>query len=126
MKNLYRIAACLVLVSLCTGCVLKYPNPDITVSSTGLEDITPVAVGSFDIYTADFRIENPTNTSFKNVEVRINLVPLLSYCHAQSKTVGIPVFYPAEKRTVPFSVAEFSDLGCQYTYTYTVVSENAP
>jgi len=124
MKSVWLIVSLLLIMSLCAGCTSKYHNPDITVSSADIDGITPATVGSFDVYTASFRVENPTNMSFKNVEVRINIVPLLSYCHPLSKTIEIPVLFPAERITIPFSIAEFNDLDCQYSYTFSAVSEN--
>ncbi len=106
-----------------TGCVSKSHNPDITIQSPDIDAITPSNVGSFDVYTAEFQIKNPTNKTFKNVEVRINLIPAVAYCHSLSKTLEIPVFYPLGKRTERVSIVEFSNLDCQYYYTYDVLSE---
>jgi hypothetical protein len=106
-----------------TGCVSRSPNPDITVTSPDIDDMTPVNAGSFDIYTAEFQIKNPTNQTFSNVEVKINLIPALSYCHSLSKSMDYPVLNPQEKKTEPISIAEFSDLGCRYSFLYDVASE---
>ncbi len=124
MKNVFIILAVLVILLACAGCVSKTQNTVIRVTDLEVGDITPVPDGSFDVYTADFRIENPTNATFQNVEVTVNLLPLSLYCHPQSTTVDIPVLNPVEKRIERWSFSEFSDLDCQYNSNYTVTTEN--
>jgi len=113
----------LAIMSVFTGCVSQAPNRDITVSSTDLESITPVNIGSVDVYTTDFRIKNPTNLTFAHVGVTITLIPVMSYCHTQTTLIDIPVLAAQEKRVERVSVSEFSDLACEYTFTYDVISD---
>ena len=123
MKKVLLVLLLLFFLSFGTACVSKSHNPDITIQSPDIDEITPYNVGSFDVYTAEFQMKNPTNMTFKNVEVQINLFPAMAYCHSLTKTIEIPVFYPLEKRTDRVSVVEFSNLDCQYYYTYDVISE---
>lgn len=123
MKNVLMILAVFVILLVCAGCVSKTQNTVIRVTDLEVGDITPVPDGSFDVYTADFRIDNPTNMTFQNVEVTANLLPLSLYCHPQSTTINIPVLNPVEKRIERWSFSEFSNLDCQYTLRYTVTTE---
>jgi hypothetical protein len=123
MKPVYLILLILLVVSLSTGCTSRSPTSSIRISETNIEDITPVQVGQFDTYTATFRLENPTNQSFRNVQVRFRLVPTTMYCHAQTLDVTIPAVNPLERKTEQFAFSEFAELNCQYTYTYEVTSE---
>jgi hypothetical protein len=123
MKPVHLILLVLFVMSLGAGCTSRSPTTSIRVSETNIEDITPVRVGQFDTYTATFRIENPTNMSFRNVEVRFNMVPTTMYCHTQTQDVMIPVVNPLERKTEQFAFSEFADLDCQYTYTYEVTSD---
>jgi hypothetical protein len=113
----------LAILSCSTGCVSKNYNPGITVTSPDITDMAVTNVGNFDLYAAEFQIENPTNRTLKNVQVQINLVPALAYCHPLTKTIEIPVFNPLEKKSEEVSIAEFSELGCQYSYTWSAVAE---
>ena len=115
-----RIASLVFLVLVCTGCVLRNANTDITVTGLDLGEIPKDPVGNFDVYTMNFRIANPTNTTFENVDVEISLMPTSVYCHGHIKTFSIPRLFPLMKKTVQVSIAEFSDLDCQYNYTYQV------
>jgi hypothetical protein len=115
----------LMLIASCGACcVTTAPNPSIRVTGTDIEDITPVRVGDFDTYTANFRVENPTNQTFSNVDVRFSLVPTTMYCHTQTQDVVIPSLSPLERKTKRFSFSEFADLNCQYTYTFDVMSDS--
>jgi hypothetical protein len=123
MKSVHLILLLLFVLLFSTGCTSRSPTTSIHVSGTDIEDITPVRIGQFDTYTATFRIENPTNQSFRNVEVRFNLVPTTMYCHTQTQDVKIPVLNPLERKTEQFAFSEFADLECEYTYMYEVTSE---
>jgi hypothetical protein len=117
------MAGVLVLILLLgAGCVSTNNNPDITISSPDIDTLTPTNVGSFDLYPMEFHIKNPSNMTFRNVEVHITVIPSMAYCHTQSETVKIPLLYPGEKTIRRISIAEFGNLGCQYSYTYDVVS----
>lgn len=107
-----------------TGCVSHNQNHEITVDSLDPGGFPQDTVGNFDIYTGNFRITNPTNITFDNVEVAISLAPTAAYCHGMTKTFSIPRFFPLEKRTVQISIAEFGYLDCQYNYTYQVFTQN--
>jgi len=121
-----KAALCLVILLIIgvsgAGCVSRSPNPDITVTSPDIDDMTPVNAGSFDIYTAEFQIKNPANQTFSDVEVRISLIPAMAYCHSLSKSVDYPVLNPQEKKTERISIAEFSGLGCQYSFQFDAAS----
>jgi hypothetical protein len=123
MKPVHLILLIFFIVSLSTGCTSRSPTTSIRISETNIEDITPVQVGQFDTYTATFRMENPTNQSFRNVQIRFNLVPTTMYCHTQTQDVNIPTVNPLARKTMQFAFSEFADLDCQYTYTYEVTSE---
>ncbi|MGA2918047.1 hypothetical protein [Methanoregula sp.] len=123
MRPTYLILLLVLIASFGAGCVSKAPNPSVRVTGTDIEDITPVQVGDFDVYTANFRIENPTNKTFNNVDVRFNLIPATIYCHTQTQDVMIPSVAPLERKTERFSFSEFADLNCEYTYTFEVTSD---
>lgn len=123
MKNISGILVILVILLVSAGCVSKTQNTSVRITGLDVGDLTPVTEGSFDVYTADFRVENPTNMTFQNVEVTINLLPLTLYCHPQSTIIDIPVLNPVEKRIERWSFSEFSDLDCQYNSSYSVTSE---
>jgi hypothetical protein len=108
---------------LVAGCVSRAPNTAITVTSDNLDDFTPVNTGSVDFYTADFRIENPTNQTFQNIEVQVTLNPVVAFCHIQSATFTIPSLAPREKKTEQIAFSEFSDLDCAYNFTSSVTSD---
>ena len=122
-----KAALCLVILLIIgvsgAGCVSRSPNPDITVTSPDIDDMAPVNAGSFDIYTAEFQIKNPTNQTFRDVEVKISLIPAMAYCHSLSKSMDYPVLNPQENKTERISIAEFSGLGCQYSFLFDVASE---
>jgi hypothetical protein len=120
MNGIWRVVSLVFLVLVCTACVTRTGNRDITVSSLDPGDIPKDAVGNFDIYTQSFLITNPTNSTFENVDIEITLMPTAAYCHGQTKTFSIPTLFPLMKKTVPISIAEFSGLDCQYNFTYQV------
>ncbi|MGA2161597.1 MAG: hypothetical protein ABSG28_05290 [Methanoregula sp.] len=106
------------------GCLSsRAPNTAITVASDDLDSFIPVNVGSVDFYTADFRLENPTNRTFENIEVHVTLMPVTAFCHSQSTTFDIPSMTPRQKMTETFSFSEFADLDCAYNFTSTVMSD---
>jgi hypothetical protein len=106
------------------GCLSsRAPNTAITVASDDLDSFIPVNVGSVDFYTADFRLENPTNRTFENIEVQVTLMPVTAFCHSQSTTFDIPSMTPRQKMTETFSFSEFADLDCAYNFTSTVMSD---
>ena len=117
------IVLVLCLCMLGTGCVSRAPNTAITITSDNLDDFTPINTGSVDFYTADFRIENPTNRTFENVEVQVTLNPVVAFCHIQSSTFEIPSLAPREKKTEQIAFSEFSDLECEYNFTSSVTSD---
>jgi len=120
MNGVWGVVSLVFLVLVCTACVSRSGVKDITVSSLDPGDIPKDTVGNFDIYTQSFQISNPTNSTFENVDVEITLMPTAAYCHGQTKTFSIPTIFPLMKKTVQVSIAEFSDLDCQYNYTYQV------
>ena len=120
MGDFGKLVILVFLVLVCTGCVSRTGNRDITVNALDFGDIPKESVGNFDIYTMSFQISNPTNSSFENVDVDITLMPSAAFCHGQTKTFTIPTVFPLMKKTVEVSIAEFSDLDCQYNYTYQV------
>jgi hypothetical protein len=123
MKPAYLIIILVLLVSFGAGCISRAPNTAVRVTGTDIEDITPIRVGDFDTYTANFQIENPTNRTFNNVEVRFHLVPTTMYCHTQTQDVTIPTIGPLEQKMERFSFSEFADLNCEYTYTFGITSD---
>jgi hypothetical protein len=113
----------LLIMLFCAGCVSYNQNHDITVSSLDPGGFPQDAVGNFDVYTGSFRIINPTNNTFDNVDVDITLAPTAAYCHGLTKKFSIPRLFPLEKRTLQISIAEFGNLDCQYNYTYQVFTQ---
>ncbi|MEN6395872.1 MAG: hypothetical protein ABFC78_05245, partial [Methanoregula sp.] len=83
----------------------------------------PVNAGAVDFYTVDFRIENPVNRTFENVEVEVTLNPVTAFCHVQSATFEIPSLAPKEKITGQMAFSEFADLDCAYNFTSSVISD---
>ena len=124
MRTASIVLGMMVILSVSSGCSSPYQNTGIRISSIDISDITPVNVGSFDTYTVNFRIENPTNVTFENVRAQITLIPSMTYCHPQTTTLVIPVFYPNEKKIEQLSFSEIGGLDCQYTYQYVVTSDN--
>lgn len=125
MRSLCVILAILFAVSLMAGCTSREPNTAIQITETNIEDVLPVQVGQFDTYTATFRIENPTNMTFKNVEIQFNMIPITTYCHPQTQDVSLPIVEPLEKKTKQFAFSEFAGLNCQYASSYTITSEKS-
>jgi hypothetical protein len=123
MKNSLWIIAIFFIMLFCTGCISQNRNDNITVSSLDPDGFPQDMVGNFDVYTGSFRITNPTNSTYENVEVEITLAPTSSYCHGLTKTFSIPKFFPHEKKTVQVSIAEFGSLDCNYNYTYQVFTK---
>ena len=113
----------LVVLASGAGCITRDDHTGITVTTPDLTDLNPVNIGSFDVYTAEFDIRNPSNITYTNVDAQITLVPSATYCHSLSKTIAIPVFYPSGKQTERVSISEFRGLNCQYTYTYEVTAD---
>ncbi|MFA5236748.1 MAG: hypothetical protein WC362_02705 [Methanoregula sp.] len=114
------VLCCLLLTA---GCVSRSQNTAITVTSDKLDDFTPINTGSVDFYTADFRIENPTNRTFGNIEVQVTLNPVTAFCHTRSTTFTIPTLAPREKMTEQIAFSEFADLDCAYNFTSSVTSD---
>jgi hypothetical protein len=123
MKNTLWIIAILFIMLFFIGCLSQNRNVNITVNSLDPGGFQQDLVGNFDVYTGSFRITNPTNVTFENVEVEITLAPTSSYCHGLTKTFSIPKFFPHEKKTVEVSIAEFGSLDCNYNYTYQVFTK---
>jgi hypothetical protein len=123
MKPAYLILLFILITSFGAGCVSRGQNTAVRVTGTDIEDITPIRVGDFDTYTANFRIENPTNQTFNNVDVRFNLIPTTMYCHTQTQNVMIPTIAPLERKMERFSFSEFADLDCEYAYTFDITSD---
>ncbi|WP_321507437.1 hypothetical protein [uncultured Methanoregula sp.] len=123
MKKAGLVLLVLIVMSLGTGCVSQVHNQDITVTSPDIDNPEPVNAGSVDMYTPQFRITNPSNRTFTNIRVRIDVIPSLSYCHSLSKEIGIPALYPGQKRIELVSIAEFSNIDCQYSFTSDVTSD---
>ncbi|MDD1701862.1 MAG: hypothetical protein LUQ31_02630 [Methanoregula sp.] len=123
MRRFCTILLVVMALVLVCGCVGSYPNPYVVVKSDTLDSFDPVNTGSVDFYTADVRIENPTNRTFSNVQVQVIFDPVTAYCHSQSATFDIPSLAPQEKLTEHFSFSEFADLDCAYNFTSSVVSD---
>jgi hypothetical protein len=124
MKTACVILGMLVILSISAGCVSGYQNTAIRITSMDISDIITIPVGSFDTYTTNFRVENPTNVTFENVKAQIVLIPSMTYCHQQVTNLEFPVFYPHEKKNEQISFSEIGGLDCAYTYRYTVTSDN--
>jgi hypothetical protein len=120
MKSIGWMLSIFFLMLFFTGCISSQRNYDITVSNLEPDGFPQDIVGNFDVYTGSFRVTNPTNITFENVEVEITVSPTAAYCHGLTRTFSIPTFSPHEKRTVRVSIAEFGNLDCQYNYTYQV------
>jgi hypothetical protein len=123
MRTSCLILVLLLIASFGAGCISRAPNTAVRVTGTDIEDITPIRVGDFDTYTVNFRIENPTNRTFNNVDIRFNLIPTTKYCHTQTQDITIPAIAPLERKMERFSFSEFADLDCQYTYTFGITSD---
>jgi hypothetical protein len=131
MKKAVLVLVVLVILSWSTGCVSQPDTPQqphnkyITVESPDIDSFEPSGwnIGSVDMYTPQFLITNPTNRTFTNVVVQINLDSSAPFCHSLSKTLELPVLLPREKKIELIPIPEFSNLDCQYSYTYDVVSD---
>ena len=124
MKNRYWILVMAAALLLAAGCISsRMTNTAITVKTEDLDNFIPVNTGSFDFYTSDFQVENPTNMTFENVEIRVTMMPTTAYCHTQSATFEIPSLAPYQKQKETFSFSEFADLDCAYNYTASVTSD---
>jgi len=130
IKNVWLMIVLLAPVAWSNGCVSQPDdsrphNKYITVTGSDTDSLTPEQrnVGSVERYTPQFLITNPTNRTFTNVGVQIDMNPSLTYCHSLSKTVDIPVLHRQEKRIELVSLAGYSNLTCQYSSTYDVVSD---
>jgi len=130
IKNAWLAMVLLALVAGSTGCVSPVDdsrphNKYITVTSSDIDSLSPeqLNIGPVDMYTPQFIITNPTNRTFTHVGVQIDMTSSLTFCHSLSKTIDIPMLHRQETRMELVSLAEFSNLNCQYTYTYDVVSD---
>jgi hypothetical protein len=124
IKNRYWILVMAAAFLLVAGCVSsRITNTGITVTTDELDNFVPVNTGSFDFYTTDFQVANPTNVTFENVEVEVTMMPITAYCHTQSATFDIPSLTPHQKVRETFSFSEFADLDCAYNYTSSVTSD---
>jgi hypothetical protein len=126
MKSKAVLIVIFFLMLFFTGCVSQNRNDSITITSLDPAGLSQDTVGNFDVYTGSFRITNPTNSTYGDVDVAISLAPVSSYCHGLTKTFNFPRFFPLEKKTVQISIAEFGSLDCQYNYSYNVFSKNIP
>jgi hypothetical protein len=120
-----RVAVFLGIMLFFAGCVSPVRNMDITVNNLDYGGFVQDTVGNFDVYTGNFQVTNPTNSTVENIEVDLTIAPTAAYCHGLTKTFSIPRLVPGEKRTVLVSIAEFGSLDCQYNYTYQVFTQNA-
>jgi len=123
MKKTGLLLLILIIISLGTGCVSQVPNREIVVTNPDIEKPELTTIGSVDMYTPQFRITNPSNQTYTNILVRIDVTPLLTYCHPASKTIEIPTLHPGEKRFEQIPIPEFSNIDCQYSFTYDVMSD---
>jgi len=113
----------LMTAAMSAGCISQPHNSDITVTSSDIGTPETANVGSVDMYTPQFRITNPSNRTYTNIRVRIDITPLLTYCHPATRTIEIPSLSPGEKKIEQAVIAEFSNIDCQYSYSYDVVSD---
>ena len=124
IKNRYWILVMVVAFLLAAGCISsRITNTAITVTTDELDNFVPVNTGSFDFYTMDFQVENPTNMTFENIEVQIRMMPITAYCHSQSAIFDIPSMTPHQKLRETFSFSEFADLDCAYNFSSSVTSD---
>jgi hypothetical protein len=124
LKNRYWILVMAVALLIAAGCISsRMTNTAITVTTDELDNFVPVNTGSFDFYTTDFQVENPTNRTFDNIEIQIHMMPTTAYCHSQSATFDIPSMTPYQKLRETFSFSEFADLDCAYNFSSTVTSD---
>ncbi|MFZ2073825.1 MAG: hypothetical protein WAU64_05050 [Methanoregula sp.] len=124
IKNRYWILVMVAAFLLAAGCISsRITNTAITVTTDELDNFVPVNTGSFDFYTMDFQVENPTNMTFENIEVQIRMMPITAYCHSQSATFDIPSMTPHQKLRETFSFSEFADLDCAYNFSSSVTSD---
>ena len=123
MKKTCLLLLVLIAISLSTGCVSPSPNRVIVVTSPDIENPDLTTIGSVDMYTPRFRITNPSNQTYTNIVVRIDVAPLLTYCHPATKTIEIPALHPGEKKIEQIPITEFHDINCQYSFTYDVMSD---
>jgi hypothetical protein len=124
MRGYIWIVLLALICAICAGCLSgSVQNTAIQVTTDTLDSFNPVNVGSFDFYTADFQVENPTNRTFDNVAVQVTLMPISAYCHSHSATFDISAITPLQKMTETFSFSEFADLDCSYNFTSSVISD---
>jgi hypothetical protein len=124
-----KVAICTIIVIfvavLFSGCVTPgpYQNTDITVTARNTGDLDQEPIPPLDMYTADFLIRNPSNVTFTNVEVRVDMTPQASFCHHQEQEIAIPSLRPGQ--SVPKSIVfyEFGGLNCQYLPDFQVFSD---
>lgn len=80
--------------------------------------------GSYNVYTETFQIKNPTNQTFTNFDIQITANPMTLLCHPQTKILTVPVVLPHQILTEEVSFSEFSNVSCQYTYSFDVFPKN--
>ena len=127
-----KVAICIVFVifitALFSGCVATgpYQNTEITVTARDTGDLDQEPIPPLDMYTAGFLIRNPSNVTFTNVEVWVDMTPQASFCHHQTREITIPSLRPGQ--SVPKSIAfyEFEGLNCQYLPDFQVFSDPPP
>ena len=90
MSSYCRAVVFLVVMLFLTGCVSPARNKDITVDNLDPGGFAPDRIGNFDVYTGNFQIINPTNSTFENVEVDLTLAPTAAYCHGLTKHSPFP------------------------------------
>jgi hypothetical protein len=124
MKSRYWTLVMAAALLLAAGCISsRMSNTAITVTTDELDNFVPVNTGSVDFYTTDFQVENPTNVTFENVEVKVTMMPITAYCHTQSATFDIPAMTPHQKARETLSFSEFADLDCAYNFSSSVTSD---
>ena len=124
MRGYAWIVLVMVVCTIGAGCISsQVQNTAIQVTTDTLDSFNPVNVGSVDFYTADFRVENPTNRTYDNVEVQVTLMPISASCHSHSATFDIPTLIPRQKMTETFSFSEFADLDCSYNFSSSIISD---
>jgi len=118
MRPGFVLISLIVFVGVVCGCVTQSSNSDITVTGLDTLEVPQMNIGSFDVYTEHYQIENPSNRTLTNVEVDLTIIPVTSYCHQQDKKFSYPVLTPKQKVIEQVSFIEFSGLDCEYNYSY--------
>lgn len=107
MQGVNRVVSLVSLVLVCTGCISRTGNTDISVSSRYLSKIPKEPVGNSDVTTLSFQITNPANDTVENGEGEITLMPAAAYCHGRTKAFSIPPLFSLMKNPVQVSLAGF-------------------